>query len=163
MSLRPVLSTSIAVPRQSCKTTLRGTARPLPSALYSRAYTLVEVLVALTLTLILMTAVVRVFSGVGTAISASRRALETFDRVRAAAATLRSDLQGVTAAMNPPARPEDGKGYLEIVEAGNAQNSYVAAGGAGDTPLAYPVSSDPVAVTTTANGTITPSASGATF
>ena len=45
-------------------------------------YTLVEILVATTLTLMLMTAVVTVFGGVGDGISKSRRALEQFDRLR---------------------------------------------------------------------------------
>ncbi len=61
---------------------------------FSTGYTLVEILVATTLTLILMTATVQVFSGVGNGITSSRRALEAFNRLRAAEANLRMDLQG---------------------------------------------------------------------
>ena len=86
----------------------------------SSGYTLVEILVASTLTLILMTAVVRVFSGVGNGITSSRRALEAFDRLRATASQLRMDLQGVTVTMLPPRRPENNEGYFEIVESGPA-------------------------------------------
>ena len=57
-------------------------------------YTLVEILVAMTLTLILMTAVVTVFGGVGDGISKSRRAMEQFDRLRTAAQQLRLDCKG---------------------------------------------------------------------
>ena len=99
--------------------------RPVTSRCLARrrrdsGYTLVEILVASTLTLILMTAVVRVFSGVGTGITNSRRALEAFDRLRSTASLLRMDLQGVTVTMLPPRRPEDAEGYFELVESGPA-------------------------------------------
>src|SRR5271166_505699 len=82
-------------------------------------YTLVEILVATVLTLILMTAVVTVFGGVGDGIAKSRRALEQFDRLRTAAQQLRLDLQGVTVTLDGrPARPEEGRGYFEYVEGG---------------------------------------------
>ena len=83
-----------------------------------QGYTLVEILVALTLTLILMSAVVTVFGGVGTGISKSRRALEQFDRQRTAAQQLLSDLNGVTAQRldGRPGRPEESFGYFELVE-----------------------------------------------
>jgi len=84
-----------------------------------RGYTLVEILVATTLTLILMTAVVTVFGGVGDGISKSRRALEQFDRLRTAAQQLRVDLQGVTVTMDGRAvRPEENQGYFEVLEGG---------------------------------------------
>ena len=82
-------------------------------------YTLVEILVALTLTLILMTAVVTVFAGVGEGIAKSRRALEQFDRLRTAAQQLRSDLRGVTVTLDGrPTRPEENRGYFEYIEGG---------------------------------------------
>ena len=65
-------------------------------------YTLVEILVAMTLTLILMTAVVTVFGGVGDGIAKSRRAMEQFDRLRTAVQQLRLDLQGVTVTLGRP-------------------------------------------------------------
>jgi type II secretory pathway component PulJ len=85
--------------------------------LVRRSYTLVEILVALTLTLILMTAVVRVFGGVGEGIRKSRNALEQFDRLRTAVQQLNQDLNGVTARLDGRAgRPEESLGYFELVE-----------------------------------------------
>ena len=72
-----------------------------------------------TLTLILMTAVVTVFGGVGDGISKSRRAMEQFDRLRTAAQQLRLDLQGVTVTLDGrPVRPEENRGYFELIEGG---------------------------------------------
>jgi type II secretory pathway pseudopilin PulG len=95
-----------------------------PSAGSRRAgYTLVEILVSTALTLILMTAVVTVFGGVGDGISKARRAMEQNDRLRTAVQQLRLDLQGVTVKMDGrPVRPEEGEGYLEYIE-GGALNS----------------------------------------
>jgi type II secretory pathway component PulJ len=82
-------------------------------------YTLVEILVATTLTLILMTAVVAVFGGVGDGIAKSRRAMEQFDRLRTAAQQLRLDLQGVTVTLDGRrTRPEENQGYFEYIEGG---------------------------------------------
>jgi prepilin-type N-terminal cleavage/methylation domain-containing protein len=90
----------------------------MPHSKDNRGYTLVEVLVALTLTLILLTAVVKVFSGVGDGISKSKKTLEEFDRLRLAESVLRQDLQGITVSMSPPWRPEEAKGYFEYIEGG---------------------------------------------
>ena len=79
-------------------------------------FTLVEVLVAVTLTLILLTAVVKVFSGVGDGISKSRKTLETFDRLRLAESVLREDLGGITVSTMPPWKPDENKGYFEYIE-----------------------------------------------
>ncbi len=80
-------------------------------------YTLVEILVAVTLTLILMTAVVQVFGGVGDGIAKSRRALEQFDRMRTAAQQLGMDLAGETVKFDGrPVRPEESQGYFEYIE-----------------------------------------------
>jgi type II secretory pathway component PulJ len=80
-------------------------------------YTLVEILVALTLTLILMTTVVTVFGRVGSTMRNARRALEQFDRLRTAAQQLNTDMNGITARPDGRAgRPEEGLGYLELIE-----------------------------------------------
>ena len=81
-----------------------------------RGYTLVEILVATTLTLIMMAAVVRIFGLVGDSVSDSRSTLEMNDRLRAAAARLQLDLAGVTAPMLPPLSPADDPGYFELIE-----------------------------------------------
>ncbi len=82
----------------------------------SRGMTLVEMLVALTITLIMMGAVITVFGFIGEQVTDSRSIIETNDRLRSAAHRLREDLSSVTAEMMPPLRPESGSGYFEIIE-----------------------------------------------
>ncbi len=81
-----------------------------------RGFTLVEMLVATTLTLILMGAVVTIFGLVGESISDSRATLEMTDRLRAATTRLHRDLEGLTASTVPPLRPEADEGYFEYIE-----------------------------------------------
>jgi prepilin-type N-terminal cleavage/methylation domain-containing protein len=95
-----------------------------------RGYTLVEILVALTLTLILMTTVVTVFGRVGTGMRNARRALEQNDRLRTAAQQLRSDLNGITARLDGRAgRPEEALGYFELIEGSYLFNLNTTSGG----------------------------------
>jgi len=79
-------------------------------------YTLVEMLMATALTLILMFAVVQIFGQIGSSVNDSRSTLEATDRLRAAAARLQMDLQGITVVTIPPRRPDDGGGYVEVIE-----------------------------------------------
>lgn len=79
-------------------------------------YTLVEILVATTLSLILLGAVVQMFGNVGRSITDSRSMLEMSDHLRLAATRLQQDLAGVTVTMNPPRRPENNEGYFEYIE-----------------------------------------------
>lgn len=81
-----------------------------------RGFTLVEVLVATTLTLMLMGAVVTMFQMVSNSVSDSRSALEMSQALRSAATQLQRDLSGVTVTMLPPRRPENNEGYFEFVE-----------------------------------------------
>jgi prepilin-type N-terminal cleavage/methylation domain-containing protein len=81
-----------------------------------RGMTLVEMLVAMTATLVLMAAVAQAFGVFGLAISGSRAVLELDARMRTAAWRLRSDLAGATARLVPPLSPESGEGYFEIIE-----------------------------------------------
>lgn len=81
-----------------------------------RGFTLVEVLIATTLTLILMAVVAQIFGLVGEGIADSRSTLEMNDRLRGAVARLQEDLEGVTVTMVPPRRPEANEGYFEYVE-----------------------------------------------
>ncbi len=86
-----------------------------PLAVRRPAYTLVEILVATTLTLVLMFAVVQIFAMLGDSVSDSRALLEMNDRLRAAKTRLQLDLGGLTVVPLPP-RGEDNDGYLEIIE-----------------------------------------------
>jgi prepilin-type N-terminal cleavage/methylation domain-containing protein len=88
--------------------------RSLPRA--SRGFTLIEMLVALAITLIMMGAVVTLFGVITESVSGSRSAIEMSDRLRGARNQLQLDLQGATATMRPPLRPENDEGYLEIIE-----------------------------------------------
>ncbi len=92
---------------------------PRSSVASTRGMTLVEMLVALTVTLIMMGAVITVFGFIGEQVTDSRSIIETNDRVRSAAHRLREDLSSVTAEMMPPLRPESGSGYFEIIEGSN--------------------------------------------
>jgi len=81
-----------------------------------RGMTLVEMLVAMTATLVLMAAVAQVFGAFGSAVNDSRAVLETDSRMRTVAWKLRCDLAGATAQMLPPRSLDSGDGYLEIIE-----------------------------------------------
>jgi prepilin-type N-terminal cleavage/methylation domain-containing protein len=81
-----------------------------------RGMTLVEMLVAMTATLLIMGAVAQAFSAFGNAISGGRSVLELDARMRSAAWRLRSDLAGATARPLPPLNPAAGEGYVEIIE-----------------------------------------------
>lgn len=87
------------------------------------AFTLIEMLVALAITLIMMGAVVSLFSRMSNAVSQGRSAIEMSDRLRAAANTLRDDLEGMTASMTPPLRPEADEGYFEYLEGGQTDST----------------------------------------
>jgi prepilin-type N-terminal cleavage/methylation domain-containing protein len=81
-----------------------------------RGMTLVEMMVAVTATLILMGAVAQVFSVFGSAVSNSRAMLELDSRLRVVANRLRTDLKGITACTLPPRSPDTAEGYFEIIE-----------------------------------------------
>jgi len=81
-----------------------------------RGITLVEMLVALAVTLIMMGAVITVFGFIGERVTDSRSMIETNDRLRSAAHRLREDLSSITVDALPWQRPEAGQGYLEILE-----------------------------------------------
>jgi prepilin-type N-terminal cleavage/methylation domain-containing protein len=110
-----------------------------------RGMTLVEMLVAVTATLVLMTAVAQIFGIFGDTISGSRAVLELDGRMRNAAWRLRSDLAGATARTLPPLAPDSGEGYFEIIE-GPATDAVAASGTA-----VGPADHDDVIMLTTRN------------
>ena len=81
-----------------------------------RGFTLVEMLVAVAITLVMMTTVVTVFGLVMDSISNSRATIEMTDRLRGARNRLALDLQGATAPLTPPISPDISSGYLEYLE-----------------------------------------------
>ena len=84
-----------------------------------RGFTLIEMLVALAATLLMMGATVTLFGVIVDSVSGSRSLLEISDKLRATRNRIQADLQGATATMRPPLRPENDEGYLEIVEGPN--------------------------------------------
>ena len=92
-----------------------------------RAFTLIEMLVAMAVTLIMMGSVVTIFGLVGDSISGSRASMEMSERLRNARNRLQSDLVGVTATMLPPRRPESDEGYFEYIEGSLDDSSYMTA------------------------------------
>jgi hypothetical protein len=78
--------------------------------------TLVEMLVATTMSLIIMGAVAQLFSVLGRNVSDNQGAITMNEQLRGIAQQLRRDLGGITATTLPPARPEADSGYLEIIE-----------------------------------------------
>lgn len=84
-------------------------------------YTLVEMLVALTASLILFGVVMSIFGVLGEAVSQSRQVGELESQLCTITTTLREDLAGVTAVKNPNGlvtSPDSGSatGYFEIIE-----------------------------------------------
>jgi len=101
------------------RATLRGvTVRPAAR----RAVTLIELMVALAITMIMMTAVITLFANVAGTVANSRALIEMSERLRSARNRLQQDLIGHTATTIPPLRPEDGEGYLEIIEGPNTDS-----------------------------------------
>ncbi len=102
----------------------RCVARVSRSGRPARGFTLIEMLVSLTITIMMMLAVATLFQVMTDSVSGSRALLETADHLRACRNRLQLDLQGATATMNPPLRPESDEGYFEIGEGINNDANY---------------------------------------
>ena len=79
-------------------------------------FTLIEVMVAATLSLVLIGLVVQIFSTVGTTASETRAIVQMTDRLRTARVIMQQDLSNVTAEMLPPLKTDRAAGYFEYVE-----------------------------------------------
>jgi prepilin-type N-terminal cleavage/methylation domain-containing protein len=90
----------------------------LPLQVPRNAMTLIEMLVAMAVTLIMMAAVAQLFGSLGRGVGGSRSLVELDDRMRAVAFRMRTDLEGVTAPVHerPPLQPERNLGYFEYIE-----------------------------------------------
>jgi prepilin-type N-terminal cleavage/methylation domain-containing protein len=119
---RPVVRTPIVVsgcsPAHGRREFLSATGGSLSTARRTlrKAFTLIEVLVAMVVTLILMGIVVTIFGQISTGVSNSHATMDMTDQLRTAKNRLQVDLAGVTAQMLPPRRPEYGDGYFEIID-----------------------------------------------
>ena len=88
--------------RRHEETVCRSPAAARVAMRHCDGFTLIEVLVATTLTLMLIGAVVTVFEMVSNSVSDARSTVEMSDRLRATAMQLQRDLAGVTVTMLPP-------------------------------------------------------------
>jgi type II secretory pathway pseudopilin PulG len=79
-------------------------------------FTLVEVMIAATLSLVLVGLVVQIFATVGTTASETRSVVQMTDRLRAARIVLQEDMSNITAEMRPPLKVDAGMGYFEYSE-----------------------------------------------
>ncbi|MBA4020206.1 MAG: hypothetical protein C0483_23850 [Pirellula sp.] len=94
-------------------------------------FTLLEVLVALSITLILLGMVMEMFARVTDGIQSSRAGMELGDQLRHAKNRLIQDLRGATAPTVPPLDPTMQLGYFEYVEGPRIANSQFASGSVG--------------------------------
>lgn len=78
--------------------------------------TLVELMVAIALTLLVILAVVRIFDLLGSNVTTSRSILELSARSRTLSGQLQTDLDSLTVQPVPPVDPDAAPGYFEIVE-----------------------------------------------
>lgn len=83
-----------------------------------RGMTLVEMIVATTMSLIILGIIAQLFGMLGKGVTGSRAALELSEQLRAVANTLRTDLAGITVSTLPPVSPDSDAGYLELIEGG---------------------------------------------
>src|SRR5213595_1238345 len=88
--------------------------RNLKSAIPRRAFTLVEMLVAMALTLILVYAIAHFYAIVGDAVKDGRAMIELNQQLRACVERLKSDLDQVTISVVPWADDGGAAGYFEI-------------------------------------------------
>lgn len=96
------------------------------SSLRRSGVTLIEMLIAVALTLLVVLAMVRAFDLLGSNVTDSRSILELSAQMRTVATQLQKDLDMMTLIPNPPADPESQPGYFEITEGFlNDNNSYV--------------------------------------
>jgi hypothetical protein len=78
--------------------------------------TLIEMLVSVTLTLMVVFAIVQVFDLLGDNVTNSRAILDLSAQLRSVASRLQADLDGLTVTVLPPVDPGAAPGYLEILE-----------------------------------------------
>lgn len=88
-------------------------------------FTLVEMLVAMTVTLILIFAVSQTFAVIGARVAEGRATIEMAGSLRAVANRLQTDLDGLTCPVRPWIDSASGLGYFEIIEGDKHDRSFV--------------------------------------
>ena len=82
----------------------------------SMGLTLTEILIAVTITLVLMAVLVNAFRDISGQISESRAIIQLAGQLRRGAEQIREDLRGVTLPVTPWVNPAEGLGYFEQAE-----------------------------------------------
>ena len=83
---------------------------------HARGITLIEMLISVTLTLLIMFAVVRVFELMGSGLTQGRATIEMAGQLRSVAHRLQQDLDWITVSTRPWVSSESGMGYFEVIE-----------------------------------------------
>lgn len=81
-----------------------------------RGLTIIEVLIATTITILMLAALAEGFKRVGDSIAENRAGLEVSNRLRGVSLRLKEDLEGVTVPLTPPLDAMSGQGYFEYFE-----------------------------------------------
>ena len=81
-----------------------------------QGFTLVELLIAATISLVVIAALATLFSIFSRTASNSQAMVQMTSRLRATANVLRRDLAGCTAPPRPPLNPDSAQGYFELIE-----------------------------------------------
>jgi type II secretory pathway pseudopilin PulG len=85
----------------------------------NRAMTLVEMLIAMALTLILVYAIAELYARIGPSVKDGRAMIDLVAQLRNATSRLRADLEMVTVSMGVSGDDGTARGYFEICEGGN--------------------------------------------
>src|SRR4051794_13910408 len=93
------------------------------ACLHKRAFTLIEMLVAMAITLVMMGAVVTLFANISNSVRNRRATTEMSGQLRHVRNVLQQDLQGATCPGVTWQKPESNHGYIEVIE-GPYQEGY---------------------------------------
>jgi type II secretory pathway pseudopilin PulG len=96
--------------------TIGGRQAQLVGGAHPTAFTLVEMLVAMAITLVMMGAVVTLFANISNSVRNRRATIEMSSQLRHVRNVLQQDLQGATCPGVTWQRPESNHGYIEIIE-----------------------------------------------
>lgn len=86
-------------------------------------FTLVEMLVAIAITLVMMAAVVTLFANVSGSVRNRRATVEMSGQIRHVRNVLQQDLQGATCPGSTWQRPESNHGYIELIEGAHREGN----------------------------------------
>ena len=89
---------------------------PFSRPVHRRGLSLMELLIATTISIMVMGATVTLFGVVGERINGGRAMIEVADRLRSTQNLLHHDLRGVTVSFLPWEEPSSGAGYFEILK-----------------------------------------------